>query len=47
MNVNSNGYTFGFAAIMVVVVAASLSAVATSLKPMQDKNVELEKCRIF
>jgi Na+-transporting NADH:ubiquinone oxidoreductase subunit C len=43
MNVNSNGYTFGFAAIMVVVVAASLSAVATSLKPMQDKNVELEK----
>ena len=43
MNVNSNGYTFGFAAIMVVVVAASLSAVATSLKPMQDRNVELEK----
>ena len=43
MNVNSNGYTFGFAAVMVVVVAAVLSFVATSLKPMQDKNVELEK----
>lgn len=43
MNVNSNGYTFGFAAVMVVIVAAVLSFVATSLKPMQDKNVELEK----
>lgn len=43
MNVNSNAYTFGFAAAMVIVVAASLSYIATTLKPMQDKNVELEK----
>ena len=43
MNVNSNSYTFTFAAIMVVVVAALLSFAATSLKPMQDRNVELEK----
>ncbi len=43
MNVNSNAYTFGFAALMVVVVAAGLSAVATTLKPMQDENVEKEK----
>ena len=43
MNVNSNAYTFGFAALMVVIVAAGLSAVATTLKPMQDENVEKEK----
>ncbi|MEO1021258.1 MAG: NADH:ubiquinone reductase (Na(+)-transporting) subunit C [Bacteroidota bacterium] len=43
MNVNSNAYTFGFAALMVVVVAAALSLVATTLKPMQDENVEKEK----
>ena len=42
MNVNSNGYTFGFAAVMVIVVAALLSVAATSLKPMQTRNVELE-----
>lgn len=43
MNVNSNAYTFGFAALMVVVVATVLSFIATSLKPMQDENVEKEK----
>lgn len=43
MNVNSNAYTFGFAALMVVIVAAGLSAVATTLKPMQDENVEKRK----
>lgn len=43
MDVNKNSYTFGFAAIMVVVVATLLSVAAISLKPFQDKNVELEK----
>ena len=43
MNVNSNAYTFGFASVMVLVVAATLSYIATSLKPMQAENVEKEK----
>ena len=43
MDVNKNSYTFMFASIMVVVVAALLSFAATSLKPAQDKNVEQEK----
>ena len=43
INVNSNGYTFAFAAFMVVVVAAVLSFIATSLKPMQSENIEKEK----
>ena len=43
MDVNKNSYTFGFAAIMVVVVATLLSVAAISLKPFQDKNIELEK----
>lgn len=43
MDVNKNSYTFTFAAVMVVVVAALLSFAATSLKPFQDKNIELEK----
>lgn len=43
MDVNKNSYTFMFAAIMVVVVAAALSFAATTLKPFQDSNVEQEK----
>lgn len=43
MDVNKNSYTFTFAAVMVVVVAAILSFAATLLKPMQDRNVSLEK----
>jgi Na+-transporting NADH:ubiquinone oxidoreductase subunit C len=43
MNTQGNTYTFIYAAIMVVVVAALLSFAAMSLKPMQDKNVEVEK----
>lgn len=43
MDVNKNSYTFIFAAVMVVVVAAILSLAATSLKPFQDKNITLEK----
>jgi len=43
MDVNKNSYTFTFATIMVVVVAAILSFAATSLKPAQDNNIRLEK----
>ncbi len=43
MDVNKNSYTFTFAAVMVVVVAAVLSFAATSLKDRQDNNVRLEK----
>lgn len=43
MDVNKNSYTFMFAAVMVVIVAALLSYAATTLKPFQDKNVEMEK----
>lgn len=43
MDVNKNSYTFTFAAVMVVVVAALLSFAATALKPMQDENVKQEK----
>lgn len=43
MDVNKNSYTFTFAAIMVIVVAALLSFTATSLKERQDNNVRLEK----
>ena len=43
MDVNKNSYTFSFAAIMVIVVAALLSYAAIGLKPFQDRNIELEK----
>jgi len=43
MDRNSNAYTFIFAIAMVVVVALVLSFLATSLKPMQSKNVTQEK----
>jgi len=43
MNRNSNTYTFLYAAIMVIVVAAVLASVAIALKPAQKKNVEIEK----
>lgn len=43
MDVNKNSYTFIFAFVMVIVVAAILSFAATSLKPAQDENVRLEK----
>tara|TARA_R110000868_G_scaffold259361_16_gene517557 strand:- start:25396 stop:26115 length:720 start_codon:yes stop_codon:yes gene_type:complete len=43
MDVNKNSYTFMFASVMVVIVAALLSFAATTLKPAQDKNVEQEK----
>jgi Na+-transporting NADH:ubiquinone oxidoreductase subunit C len=43
MDVNKNSYTFSFAAVMVVLVAALLSTAAIGLKPFQSKNVLLEK----
>ena len=43
MDVNKNSYTFLFAIIMVVLVAALLSIAAIQLKPHQSKNIELEK----
>jgi Na+-transporting NADH:ubiquinone oxidoreductase subunit C len=45
MNRNSNTYIFLFSVIMVIVVGAVLSFVAISLKPMQKKNIEVEKKR--
>ena len=43
MDVNKNSYTFIFASVMVVVVAALLSFAATTLKPFQDSNIAQEK----
>ena len=40
---NSNGYTFGFAIVMVIVVGALLSLAAVSLKPYQQENIQKEK----
>lgn len=43
MNTNKNSYTFIYASIMVVIVAFLLAFVSSALKPMQQKNVELDK----
>lgn len=43
MNVQGNLYTFIYASIMVIVVAAVLSFTAMQLQPIQEKNVEAEK----
>ncbi|MGM0635621.1 MAG: NADH:ubiquinone reductase (Na(+)-transporting) subunit C [Bacteroidota bacterium] len=43
MDKNSNAYTFIFAIVMVIVVAAGLSFAATSLQPLQAENVRQEK----
>lgn len=43
MDVNKNSYTFLFATIMVVVVAALLSSAAIFLKGPQDENIRREK----
>ena len=43
MDVNKNSYTFGFAAIMVIVVGIILSGTSIILKDAQYSNVELEK----
>jgi Na+-transporting NADH:ubiquinone oxidoreductase subunit C len=39
----SNSYIFRFASIMVIAVAAVLSAIALLLQPMQDRNIRIEK----
>ena len=43
MNTNKNSYTFIYASVMVVIVAFLLAFVSSVLKPMQQKNVELDK----
>ncbi|WP_421918253.1 NADH:ubiquinone reductase (Na(+)-transporting) subunit C [Marinifilum sp.] len=43
MNTNSNKYTFLYASVMVLIVAAVLSFTALQLKPRQNKNKEIEK----
>jgi Na+-transporting NADH:ubiquinone oxidoreductase subunit C len=43
INKESNGYTFGFAITMVVVVGAILASVAMATKPFKDKNDEVKK----
>ena len=43
MNRNSNSYTFIYASVMVIIVAAILSYAAISLKPYQTRNIEIEK----
>ena len=43
MNRESNGYTFLFATVMVVLVASALAFAATALKPNQEANVKKEK----
>jgi len=43
MNTNGNTYTFIYASVMVVVVAAMLAFASESLKPYQEKNVRIEK----
>jgi len=39
----SNLYIFGFASVLVIIVAALLSFVSEGLKPLQERNVEIEK----
>ena len=43
MNTNSNLYTFIYASVLVIIVAAGLSFAAMKLKPLQDNNVKIEK----
>ena len=43
MDRNSNAYTFIFAIVMVIIVAAGLAFTATTLKPIQAENIRKEK----
>ena len=43
MDRNSNTYTFLYAAIMVILVAAVLASVSMALKPRQKRNFEIDK----
>jgi Na+-transporting NADH:ubiquinone oxidoreductase subunit C len=43
MNKNSNVYTFGFSALLVIVVGILLASAAIGLKPFQTQNIKIEK----
>ena len=43
VNRDSNGYTFGFAIALVVVVGVLLAGIAMWTKPFQEKNEEVKK----
>ena len=43
MDRNSNKYTFIYAAVMVILVAAILASAAMALRPKQETNIEIEK----
>ncbi len=43
MNVQSNSYTFIYASVMVLIVAAALAFTATTLQPIQQENIRKEK----
>lgn len=43
MDTNGNKYTFIYASVMVILVAAILSLTALKLKPAQQKNIDIEK----
>lgn len=43
MDKDSNGYTYGFALVLVIVVGAILAFLSTSLKPLQEKNLDDKK----
>ena len=43
MDRNGNVYTFIYASVMVILVAAILAVTAIGLKPFQQKNIEIEK----
>lgn len=43
LNKNSNTYVFLFAALVTAIAGVALAVAATSLKPMQEKNIALEK----
>lgn len=43
INKDGNGYTFGFAIALVVVVGAALALISMGLKPMQEKNAIIKK----
>ncbi len=45
INKDSNGFTFGFAIVMVVLVGTVLAVAAISLKPYQDENKRQEKMK--
>lgn len=42
-NKETNGFTFGFAIVLVAVVGTVLALLAMGLKPMKDKNAEVKK----